>query len=723
MEPGAGDRSYEGKINADWFSCTGQLHSAACQMDLALALVRLCPTKLFEVELTPNVCRSSMVHSCIPTLTSVGYCPMVDGSPTESSTVYTVMKNVEAMMASLGQKDSVITFDLAIYVKAKEIQWRLQEEFVNMVIRMGGFHVAINYLSLLGKKYDGSGIEDLLIESGVDGSGTASLLLKGKSYNRGVRAHRLIMEAIFRLQWQAFIKWLSDNDGGGIDKEAVAEYTRACREAVQEGKDVKKNLDKLTQNMVELEQQFTTFRNEARSKSHLFAFWDDYVAMVQLLLQFIRAERTSDWHLHLSATSAMTPHFFAMDRPNYSRWLPVYITDMNQLLETHPVIHKEFVNGNHAVSRSSQPFAQVWTDMALEQSINLDSKTKGGIIGISQKPGALERWFLTSHERAVITTAMKEMCGLQDSDRVGTHKESAPNRRKRDEGDVNKLLSTITSGLMTDPFSLDEVDNDSNDPLPLINIATGVVMPQDVTRRLLSCYELGRAQMTTFVEERLNTNEVLFWNALPNLKIKTFTTLAKKTKIKTSDDKTITVAADRDLFGRLVISAKSRDINLKEVLSYELSTVPYSLVHSDGNLRKTTKSVLLSEMETKVDVQGTLPVPMQGMTTAHLIDGMASVQMLKSGGVSTFGELASKHYSLITAPFAQKGCMRVDVIMDQYRSMSIKAGKRAKRGSSTALEIKIQTPATPIPKQLAKYIANPQNKTDLCAFLLDTWHK
>ena len=73
--------------------------------------------------------------------------------------------------------------------------------------------------------------------------------------------------------------------------------------------------------------------------------------------------------------------------------------------------------------------------------------------------------------------------------------------------------------------------------------------------------------MTTFVEERLNTNEVLFWNALPNLKIKTFTTLAKKTKIKTADDKTITVAADRDLFGRLVISAKSRDINLKEVLS------------------------------------------------------------------------------------------------------------------------------------------------------------
>ena len=32
---------------------------------------------------------------------------------------------------------------------------------------MGGFHIVINYLSLLGKKIAGSGIEDLLIESGV----------------------------------------------------------------------------------------------------------------------------------------------------------------------------------------------------------------------------------------------------------------------------------------------------------------------------------------------------------------------------------------------------------------------------------------------------------------------------------------------------------------------------------------------------------------------------
>ena len=41
--------------------------------------------------------------------------------------IYMVMKNFQKMMVSLQQKHRVITFDLAIYSKAKEIQWRLPE--------------------------------------------------------------------------------------------------------------------------------------------------------------------------------------------------------------------------------------------------------------------------------------------------------------------------------------------------------------------------------------------------------------------------------------------------------------------------------------------------------------------------------------------------------------------------------------------------------------------
>ena len=69
-----------------------------------------------------------------------------------------------------------------------------------------------------------------------------------------------------------------------------------------------------------------------------------------------------------------------MDRTNYSRWLHVYIANLHLLEDTAPEVPQEFMQGNHAVSRSSQPFNQIWTEMALEQTTNLNSKTKCGIV-------------------------------------------------------------------------------------------------------------------------------------------------------------------------------------------------------------------------------------------------------------------------------------------------------------------------------------------------------
>ena len=105
----------------------------------------------------------------------------------------------------------------------------------------------------------------------------------------------------------------------------------------------------------------------------------------------------------------MLPHFLAIDFQNYARWLPFYLADMNSLAAAHSRVYEEFMSGGHAVSRSSHPFVQVWTDISLGQSINADSKGKGGIVGISQTPTALNRWFLTGSERAPITSALKQI--------------------------------------------------------------------------------------------------------------------------------------------------------------------------------------------------------------------------------------------------------------------------------------------------------------------------
>ena len=270
---------------------------------------------------------------------------------------------------------------------------------------------------------------------------------------------------------------------------------------------------------------------------------------------------------------------------------------------------------------------------------------------------------------------------------------------------------------MTNPFDLDHVDD--GDVFPLLNLATGVVMPNDDAFRLVNAQKDGEQHMKNFVEKRLNTNTVRFWESLPRLNIKTFKSLSKKKEIKATDEKMQTVTADRDLFGGLLIAANSRDVNLGKVLSFELSTVPFSLAHADGTLRKATKSVLLVKLELTVTVEPRISTDSNPPATVHIIDWMGLVQMLKSRGASTFGELADKPYDMVTSPYRQPGCNRVDVVFERYdRVPSIKSGERQRRSlSSPSLEVMISEPNTPIQKRWNTFIAVEKNKANLTDFL------
>ena len=122
-------------------------------------------------------------------------------------------------------------------------------------------------------------------------------------------------------------------------------------------------------------------------------------------------------------------------------------------------------------------------------------------------------------------------------------------------------------------------------------------------------------------------------------------------------------------------------------------------------------------------IQLKLPqVTTSAISTAHIFDAMALVHMTNSFGTSTFSEMALKYYQIITVPFALNGCHRVDVVFNQYFSLSIKAGEREKRGASMALEVQIRGPSTPVPKQWLNYIEQIiQNKVNLSTFLADSW--
>ena len=169
---------------------------------------------------------------------------------------------MQAISASLRQKCSVVTFDLAIYCRAKEIQWHYPNEFKDLTIRIGGFHTALNFLSVISKQCKESSIEELLIESGLCGNATAAAVLNSKSYNTGVCAHKLIMEALLRLQWKAFREWLRKADNTlkleAFQMDKIVSKLENCREAIVENK-LQENLLNLCESLKEIHLLFHKF--------------------------------------------------------------------------------------------------------------------------------------------------------------------------------------------------------------------------------------------------------------------------------------------------------------------------------------------------------------------------------------------------------------------------------------------------------------------------------
>ena len=99
--------------------------------------------------------------------------------------------------------------------------------------------------------------------------------MKGKSYNRGIRAHKLCLEVFLRVMWNAFVVWYESQDKK-IPEEPVLSKIADCVRAVENGKDhARESVRKIEGDLTELISLFAVFKSENRAKSELFAFWDE----------------------------------------------------------------------------------------------------------------------------------------------------------------------------------------------------------------------------------------------------------------------------------------------------------------------------------------------------------------------------------------------------------------------------------------------------------------
>ena len=130
--------------------------------------------------------------------------------------------------------------------------------------------------------------------------------------------------------------------------------------------------------------------------------------------------------------------------------------------------------------------------------------------------------------------------------------------------------------------------------------------------------------------------------------------------------------ADKNLFGMMAVISHSRNLDMKEVLSHPLGSIPWSLATADGTLRKTNKAVLSNNLEKESTPSEEIPE-----NSSCIIDAISLVQKIK-GKQKTFKEVAE---TLFRKAMSEKvSCNRVDLVFDVYEEKSIKNAERRNRG-------------------------------------------
>jgi len=152
----------------------------------------------------------------------------------------TVVERCKHIATQLGQHHVVLTVDEALYCKLMELK-RAKDEYQNfLIVRMGGLHISLNFLKVIGKHLQSSGLLEAWIESKILGPGTAELVLagKGKSYSKAMRAHKLTIQALWKILMPKLLTFIR-NEAQGL---------RAEIEAKENNEDIEELLLLLTSN-------------------------------------------------------------------------------------------------------------------------------------------------------------------------------------------------------------------------------------------------------------------------------------------------------------------------------------------------------------------------------------------------------------------------------------------------------------------------------------------
>jgi len=252
----------------------------------------------------------------------------------------------------------------------------------------------------------------------------------------------------------------------------------------------------------------------------------------------------------------------------------------------------------------------------------------------------------------------------------------------------------------------------------LISVSSGVVATPSCENDMMNAWTAGEEATAKFHLERIATGQSDLHAPITKMKLQSFTGQARA-RVKDQKGSDIKIS-DRQLFTRLLILGKAKNVDLKLVLSHSLSPVSYPLASTDGSLAKTNKAALLRCLETKWPDCLNDVIPANG---ALIVDGMALIHGLSVASLpGTLGQLATMLLTKVCRLCDFGKYSRIDVIFDRYPEFSIKSTEHIRRGSNqSSIFQHIYRPEQRLPVRWKNYLLSGRNKEQLVEFLYSQW--
>ena len=355
---------------------------------------------------------------------SIQFLPIIDMKPTDENCIYSTLLFIIKQAKTIDVAVPCVTFDQPLWLKAVGI---IEDAGLDIVARLGGFHTAMSFLGSIGKMMKGSGLEELLAE--VYAENSVEHMISGKAVSRAIRGHFLVESALKGLLFDMV------TENFDIDVECF----KNCIETM--GDDLQSFYEsQVTRDIINAFQEVTS---QLESESRTAKLWLSYMHYISILKQYIFAERTSNWKLHLNTTIEMLNLFASTGHVNYAKSARFYVQQMQSLEDKMPWLHEMYLKGEHAVKRSKRKWAGLWSDLVIEQTLMRSIKSRGGLThGRGMSESVRHMWVLSLNYSAAVHDAMTELSGVVTKTSE-QHVDMGAARRKRDNEDSLKFIDWL----------------------------------------------------------------------------------------------------------------------------------------------------------------------------------------------------------------------------------------------------------------------------------------